>query len=774
MAEDFDDLALGMTIRGYAAGQRLFGRFVLKRILGRGGMGMVWLAWDERLEREVALKFLPDLLRADEAALDDLKRETRRGLDLAHPHIVRVYDLVEEPNAAAIAMEFVDGQTLGSMRVSRPNKFFEVAEIAQWVRELCEALDYAHHRAKLVHRDLKPANLMINAQGELKVTDFGIARSISDSVSRVTMDRGTSGTLLYMSPQQAIGKRPAVSDDVYAIGATLYELLTSKPPFYSGNIARQLDEVDAPSIAERRKDLELDGAPIPPEWEATIAACLAKDPTARPQSASEVSERLGLQTGTRMSYAGGSNSMSGATMGGPSATASGTSATARTTATVAPTPGAEPPPPKRSKNGLLIALAAIVLLGGGAGAWFYLEAQKAEAERKGREEQTRLAEDAKRKEEIAKTKEAETREAKRLHEADARAKAGPQTFVVPDQHKTIQAAIEAAKAGDTIQVKPGLYSGSIIFKEGIKLIGDGTPNTRIDGESGAEAIISVTNCRSGTIEGLTLYGNGIKLDGILVTNSKIQILNCTIQGAGGSGIAVTDPSSDTLVKGNRLRENGRMGLFFLKGARGEAEGNICERNEVSGIAILTALTSVDLRKNQCRENRKHGIEFSFNASGTAEDNICEANTGGGIVVTNAGTEPTLRRNTCRRNGQHGINFGNGAGGLAENNTCEENTNNGAVFFDNTTAIFRGNQIRKNKLNGLQYSKGAKGVAEGNTIEYNEQCGIIATDPGTAPALKDNRISHNKQYGLAIVNNAEPVVDQSNRFSDNKLGDQTKR
>ena len=244
MADEFDDLALGMTIRGYAAGQRLFGRFVLKRILGRGGMGMVWLAWDERLEREVALKFLPDLLRSDAAALDDLKRETRRGLDLAHPHIVRVYDLVEDPNAAAIAMEFVDGQTLASMRVAKENKIFEVADLSVWVRQLCEALDYAHHRAKLVHRDLKPANLMINQQEDLKVTDFGIARSISDSVSRVTMDRGMSGTLLYMSPQQALGLKPAISDDVYAIGATLYELITLRPPFDGQSIVAWVSDRD--------------------------------------------------------------------------------------------------------------------------------------------------------------------------------------------------------------------------------------------------------------------------------------------------------------------------------------------------------------------------------------------------------------------------------------------------------------------------------------------------------------------------------------------------
>src|SRR5438093_1030635 len=110
----------------------------------------------------------------------------------------------------------------------------------RWVEQLCEALAYAHERARVVHRDLKPANLMINTKGELKITDFGIARSLSDSVSMLTMARGTSGTLVYMSPQQLDGDKASHLDDIYSVGATLYELLTGKPPFYSGGIERQI------------------------------------------------------------------------------------------------------------------------------------------------------------------------------------------------------------------------------------------------------------------------------------------------------------------------------------------------------------------------------------------------------------------------------------------------------------------------------------------------------------------------------------------------------
>ena len=287
-SSDFD---YGETIRGFVSGQKVFDRYTLEKVLGRGGMAIVWLARDEKLDRPVALKFLSEVMARDKAALNDLRRETRKSLELTHPHIVRVYDLVDSGEVAAIAMEYVEGTTLTDLRLERPNQIFEPADLEAWLRQLCEALDYAHARGKIVHRDLKPANLMVDRHGDLKITDFGISASLSDSRSRVS-NVGTSGTLAYMSPQQLMGEQPAAADDIYALGATLYELLTGKPPFYSGNLAMQVPSKVPPTIAERRAELEVEGGPIPEAWEQTIAACLAKEPEARPQSAGEVVERM--------------------------------------------------------------------------------------------------------------------------------------------------------------------------------------------------------------------------------------------------------------------------------------------------------------------------------------------------------------------------------------------------------------------------------------------------------------------------------------------------
>jgi TolB-like protein/Tfp pilus assembly protein PilF len=281
----------------FANGERVFGRFTLVKILGRGGMGIVWLARDEELERNVALKFLPDLMIQDRAVLDQLKHETKRCLELTHPHIVRIHDFVHDERSGCISMEYVDGETLSNLRAEKETKVFEADEIATWTSHLCDALDYAHNHAKVVHRDLKPGNLMVNQGGDLKVSDFGIARSLADSKSRLTMEKHRSGTLVYMSPQQLDGERDSHLDDIYSFGATVYELLTSKPPFYSGNIDRQIHERVAPSMTQRRKEFDIEPALVPQVWEDAVAACLAKDPSRRPQSAVEVAQRLQLSSG---------------------------------------------------------------------------------------------------------------------------------------------------------------------------------------------------------------------------------------------------------------------------------------------------------------------------------------------------------------------------------------------------------------------------------------------------------------------------------------------
>jgi serine/threonine protein kinase/Tfp pilus assembly protein PilF len=272
----------------------VFGRYTLIKVLGRGGMGIVWLARDEELERDVALKFLPDLMIHDRALMDQLKCETKRCLELTHPDIVRIYDFVHDERSGCISMEYVNGETLSNLRAEKERRVFEPDEVTTWIAQLCEALDYAHNRARVIHRDLKPSNLMVNQRGNLKITDFGIARSLSDSMSRLTSEQGRSGTLIYMSPQQLTGERCTHLDDIYSLGASIYELLTSKPPFYSGNIDRQICKRVAPSMTERRKEFDIEPALVPQVWEDAVAACLAKDPSRRPQSAVEVAHRLQL------------------------------------------------------------------------------------------------------------------------------------------------------------------------------------------------------------------------------------------------------------------------------------------------------------------------------------------------------------------------------------------------------------------------------------------------------------------------------------------------
>ncbi len=288
-----EDAESGQTMRGVVGGTQLFNRFTLQKVLGRGGMGIVWLARDDRLDRLVALKLVPEAVCFDASAQEDLKRETRKSLMLTHPNIVRIFDFMEDERTAAISMEYVDGATLSSLRVQKASKCFEVRELVPWVTSLCDALAYAHDSARVIHRDLKPANLMVNSRSELKVTDFGIACTLLESMRGVSM-RTSSGTLNYMSPQQMLGEDPSPSDDVYALGATLYELLSSKPPFYGGDVASQVREVIAPTITQRRTKLEIFGEPIPKYWEETIAACLAKDPEYRPRTAAGVARRLRL------------------------------------------------------------------------------------------------------------------------------------------------------------------------------------------------------------------------------------------------------------------------------------------------------------------------------------------------------------------------------------------------------------------------------------------------------------------------------------------------
>jgi serine/threonine protein kinase len=287
-----ENLDLLVTRVGLAENLPVFNRFRLRRILGRGGMGVVWLAKDEKSGRDVAMKFMPDIVAGNTSALQDMRRETRNGMKLSHQNVVTMYDLVEENESAAIVMEYVKGTNLDIMRRSQPGQIFEAAVLRPYVMQLLDALEYAHSVANMVHRDLKPANLMVDEHDVLKVADFGIARNLKDTVSRISMKLNGAGTLSYMSPQQMMGDNPTAADDIYALGATLYELLTGKPPFHTGDIATQVESRVPPRMSDRRQEFGVRGEPIPDVWETVVAACLEKQPLDRPANIGEIRQGL--------------------------------------------------------------------------------------------------------------------------------------------------------------------------------------------------------------------------------------------------------------------------------------------------------------------------------------------------------------------------------------------------------------------------------------------------------------------------------------------------
>ena len=228
-----------------APGVRVGGaRYLLKRLLGRGVTTVVWLARDIKLEQDVALKILPESLLQDRNAVEHLKSETRRNLQLSHPQIVRTHDFLQDYGLAAIAMEYVDGWSLATLQVDRPHRRCGLAEVTPWVRQLCDALTYAHTEVGILHLALKPANLMLNSRDQLKLTDFGIARSLQTMTGPTDLNLAAA-VLGFLSPQQALGDSSLPSSRSNRNAATCRAR--------AGTEDRRRDRVGTPAPAEARR-----------------------------------------------------------------------------------------------------------------------------------------------------------------------------------------------------------------------------------------------------------------------------------------------------------------------------------------------------------------------------------------------------------------------------------------------------------------------------------------------------------------------------------------
>lgn len=257
-------------------GRLIAGRYDVERPLGHGAMAVVDLAHDVELERPVALKRLAQNLARDEELRARFLREAQLAARLAHPNVVRVYDVGETDGVPFIAMEYVEGETLGDLLARRGP--LPAPEVVQLGVQACRALAAAHD-AGLVHRDVKPQNLLLRRDGVLKLSDFGVAYGIDHT--RLTVAGTVLGTAAYLAPEQARGEQVTAAADVYALGAVLYELLTGRPPRSPRTIAELAEPAEIASPA---------GAP--PELADVVMSCLAEDPRGRPASAAELARRL--------------------------------------------------------------------------------------------------------------------------------------------------------------------------------------------------------------------------------------------------------------------------------------------------------------------------------------------------------------------------------------------------------------------------------------------------------------------------------------------------
>src|SRR5262245_55844554 len=257
-------------------------RYRIMRKLGSGGMANVYLAEDQELGRRVAIKILNDRHAGDEQFIERFRREAKNAAGLSHQNIVSIHDRGQAEGTYCIAMEYLDGRSLKELILSRGPAPVSVA--VDYARQILAALRFAH-RNGLVHRDIKPHNVLVDPEGHVKVTDFGIARA---GASQMTEEGSIIGTAQYPSPEQARGTQVDQTSDLYSLGIVPYEMLTGEVPFSGDSpveiAMKHLSAVPSP-LREKRPD-------VPKSLELVVLRALAKDPAARYQTAEDMDADL--------------------------------------------------------------------------------------------------------------------------------------------------------------------------------------------------------------------------------------------------------------------------------------------------------------------------------------------------------------------------------------------------------------------------------------------------------------------------------------------------
>lgn len=264
-------------------GQKINDRYEIIKSIGEGGMANVYLAKDTILDRQVAVKVLRGDLSTDEKFIRRFQREALSVSNLSHPNIVEVYDVGEEDGQYYIVMEYIEGKTLKQLLNKRGA--LTLPEVIDIMTQLTDGLSHAHE-AYIIHRDIKPQNIMIEDNGTIKITDFGIAMAVN--ATQFTQTNSVMGTVHYLPPEQANGKGATVKSDIYSLGILMYELLTGSVPFKGDNAV----EIALKHMKEKLPSIRKQNPLIPQSVENIVIKACAKNPRNRYDTVKEMHDDI--------------------------------------------------------------------------------------------------------------------------------------------------------------------------------------------------------------------------------------------------------------------------------------------------------------------------------------------------------------------------------------------------------------------------------------------------------------------------------------------------
>lgn len=264
-------------------GQIIGGRYEIVKSIGEGGMANVYLANDKILDRKVAIKVLRGDLANDEKFIRRFQREAQSVANLSHPNIVEVYDVEEEEGQHYIVMEYIEGKTLKQLLQKRGS--LTLSEVIDIMLQLTDGLAHAHD-AYIIHRDIKPQNIMIQDDGLVKITDFGIAMALN--ATQLTQTNSVMGSVHYLPPEQANGKSSTIKSDIYSLGILMYELITGSVPFKGDNAV----EIALKHLKEKIPSIRRQNPTIPQSVENIVLRATAKNPKNRYDSVKDMNKDL--------------------------------------------------------------------------------------------------------------------------------------------------------------------------------------------------------------------------------------------------------------------------------------------------------------------------------------------------------------------------------------------------------------------------------------------------------------------------------------------------